>query len=164
MLAPCKHVNFNSDNKAWWFGLCCGSSFDRGCLGKRRDHLWSRVFSRKHAAFKGTLPQRSHTQRLELLMRSQRFMWLFHSAFYEKRLWKIWCKSTNAAVESCTDCIKTQADEAWMKRLMDKPWSAGKSKKTWPSATKQPSKLWTHFDMNCDIIKVFYKYMRVLWK
>lgn len=44
MFAPCKHVNFNFDNKAWRFCLCCRSSFDGGCLGKGRDHLWSRVF------------------------------------------------------------------------------------------------------------------------
>ncbi len=63
MFAPCKHVYFNSDNKAWWFCLCCGSSFDGGCLGKRRDHPLKSCFSWKHAAFKGTLAQRSHTQR-----------------------------------------------------------------------------------------------------
>lgn len=83
MSEPCKHVNFNSDNKAWWFCLCCGSSFDGGCLGKRRDHLWSRVF-RGNAAFKGTLAQRSHTQRRAQLTDATVTLYVFIS------IWLLW--------------------------------------------------------------------------
>ncbi len=70
MFAPCKHVNFNSDNKTWWFCLCCGSSFDGGCLGKRRDHLWSRVFHGNTLLSKERWrSDRTHKDTLNLLMR-----------------------------------------------------------------------------------------------
>lgn len=70
MFAPCKHVNFNSDNKTWWFCLCCGSSFDGGCLGKRRDHLWCRVFHGNTLLSKERWrSDRTHKDTLNLLMR-----------------------------------------------------------------------------------------------
>lgn len=70
MFAPCKHAHFNSDNKAWWFCLCCRSSFDGGCLGKRRDHLWSRVFRGNTLLSKERWrSDRTHKETLNLLTR-----------------------------------------------------------------------------------------------
>ncbi len=69
MFAPCKHVYFNSDNKAWWFCLCCGEQLWWRMFGEEERPSSEVVFRGKRCFQRNAGSERTHKEALNLLTR-----------------------------------------------------------------------------------------------